>query len=408
MRRFILLLIPIFIYAEDLRTLIEYAKENNNLVESNRFLEKSKSKQLDSKKSAYFPTVDVGAYYQSLNDKTPNMAGDIYSGYAKIGFDIYDGGKKSALVEAAKSEYKASSFDTSDAKKNLALAIVQDFFTIKSLDSILKAKVDSNKLLKEQLSRVEKFYTARLATKDDVDRLQSAYDTNIYEIESLRFESLSVKKRLELKVGKSIETLEDSSFNESIKDEFELSDSIESLKANQEAILSSAESIDSIYYPQIRVEDTYSIYGYSRDDSYHPDGLENQNKIMLSMNMRLFDYSSARESKQVLSLNSQALKEQVKYKSKEQKLEYELSIARIDTSKIKIKSAKSALTSAQSAYETIEKKYKAGIADYIVYLDALSTKTNARALYESSLNDLEVAYAIYYYQAGKNLEEYIK
>ena len=94
MYKFIFLIIPIFVYAEDLRTLIEFAKQNNNLIQSNKFLESSKSKQLDSRKSAYFPTVDVGGYYQSLNDKTTNMSGDIYSGYATVGFDIYDGEKK--------------------------------------------------------------------------------------------------------------------------------------------------------------------------------------------------------------------------------------------------------------------------------------------------------------------------
>ena len=408
MYKFIFLIIPIFVYAEDLRTLIEFAKQNNNLIQSNKFLESSKSKQLDSRKSAYFPTVDVGGYYQSLNDKTPNMSGDIYSGYATVGFDIYDGGKKSALVDVAKNEYKASSFDTREMKKNISLQIVQDFFTIKSLEATLKAKQDSNELLKEQLSRVQKFYSARLATKDDVDRLQSAYDTNIYEIESLKFQSLSVKRSLELKVGKSIDTLDSSNFDEQIRDEFELGDSVKSLMANKEAVLNSAESVDSIYYPQLRIEDTYSVYDYKRYDASHPQGLDNQNKIMLSLNMRLFDYSSAKESKQVLSLSSKALEEQVKYKSKEQQVEYELAQSRIKTSKIKIKSSRSALISAESAFETINKKYKAGIVDYIVYLDALSTKTNSKALYESSLNDLEVAYAIYYYQAGKNLEEYIK
>lgn len=408
MRRFIFLIIPIFIYAEDLRTLIEFAKENNNLIESNKLTEQSKSKQVDSKRSDYFPTVDIGGYYQSLNDKSANMPGDVYSGYAKVGFDIYDGGRKSAQLDSAKSEYKASSFDTNEMKKNVALSIVQDFFNTKSLEATLSAKEDSNELLKEQLYRMQRFYEAKLATKDDVDRLKSAYDTNIYEIESIKFEILSMKRSLGLKVGRSIENLSDSNFKEVVKDEFEIGDSIKSLMANKKAIQESAEAVDSIYYPQIRVEDTYSVYDYKRFDATHPKGLENQNMLMVSLNMRIFDYFSASESKQVLTLSSQALEEQVKYKSKEQKMEYELALSRIETSKIKIKSAKSALVSADSAFVTVEKKYKAGIVDYIIYLDSLSNKTNARAMYETSLNDLEIAYAMYYYYSGKNLEEYIK
>ena len=114
------------------------------------------------------------------------------------------------------------------------------------------------------------------------------------------------------------------------------------------------------------------------------------------------------KSKQALMINSQALDTQVSYSKKEQQMQYDLSISAIETSYIKIKSAKSALVSATSAFETISKKYDAGIVDNVVYLDALSSQTSAKALYETSLNDLEVAYASYYYYAGKNIEEFLQ
>jgi outer membrane protein TolC len=94
--------------------------------------------------------------------------------------------------------------------------------------------------------------------------------------------------------------------------------------------------------------------------------------------------------------------------SKEQKMRHEISVARVKSSKLKIKSAKSALNAASSAFGTINEKYNAGIVDYVIYLDALSAKTNASALYEKSLNDLEVAYAMFYYYSGKKLEDFIK
>ncbi len=94
--------------------------------------------------------------------------------------------------------------------------------------------------------------------------------------------------------------------------------------------------------------------------------------------------------------------------TKEQRVQYEIAVARIESSKIKIKSAKSALIAAISAFKTINEKYNAGIVDYVIYLDALSAKTDATALYERSLNDLEVAYAMFYYHSGKKLEDFIE
>jgi outer membrane protein len=408
MNRLLLLLFPAFIYAETLQSLLDTAKQNNKLVSAQTLTKHSKQKELDSQQSSYYPTVDVGAYYQSLNERTPMMPGDVYSGYAKAGFDIYDGGKRSALVNQKSDELKASAYDESELKKNISLQIVNDFFTLKSLESTQKAREEAGNSLKSQLERVSAFYGANLATKDEVDRLQAAYDTNVYNIEAIKLDILTLKQRLELQIAKKIDTLESSHFRELFFDESESVDAIKSLEASRNAIKSFSESVESVYYPQIRVEDTYSLYGYNNTDAQHPEGVDNQNKILLNANFRLYDGGMVKESKQALELNAEALSKRIEYKNDEQKMNYELSRARISTNKIKIKSAKSALIAANSAYETIEKKYNAGIVDNVAYLDALASQMSAVSLYETSLNDLEIAYAFYYYYSGKNIEEFLQ
>lgn len=322
--------------------------------------------------------------------------------------DIYDGGAKSSQLERAKDEFRASSHDEAQMKKSLSLQIVQDFYTIKSLESSLRAKEDARKSLQEQLERIKQFYDAKLATQDDIDRLQASYDRNSYEIESLNFEMLSAKKSLELKVGKEIESFDESSFKDTELSDFEENDDIKSLTFKERAIKNSAEALDGAYYPNVKLEDTYTVYGYDDIAPNHPAKIDRQNVLMLSMNMRIFDYGSTSESKQALILNSKALNEEIKYMSKEQKMRHEISVARVKSSKLKIRSAKSSHRAALSAFETVNEKYNAGIVDYVIYLDALSAKTDASALYEKSLNDLEVAYAMFYYYGGKKLEDFIK
>jgi len=408
MIKLIILIIPIFIYGESLKSLLDFAGKNSDLVVSKTLLQKAKSIEVESYESAYYPTIDVGAFYQTLNEKTLMQSGDIYSGFAKISFDIYDGGKKSALLSQSKNEYKASNFDTESMKKSLSLQIVQDFFNIKSLQASLSARIEAGKSLREQLIRTKRFVLAKVATKDDVDRLQSAYDTNIYEMQDIRLQTLSIKKSLELKVGKNIKTFDNSTFKEFSKYDLELIDSVKSLMAQKDALVNGANSIDSSYYPQVKIEDTFSVYGYDRVDTFHPEGLDNQNKLMLSLNLRVFDKGTIAKNKQAYIVNSQALNTQVAYKKREQEMQYDLAVFTIKTSNIKIISAKSALISATSAFKTISKKYDAGIVDNVVYLDALSSKTSAKALYETSLNDLKIAYASYYYYAGKNIEEFLQ
>ncbi|WP_294966722.1 TolC family protein [Sulfurimonas sp.] len=408
MKRLILLVIPAFIYAESLKSLLDYATQNSDLVVSKTLTQKAKASEVDSKESSYYPTIDAGAFYKNTDERSYYTPGEIYSGYAKTSFDIYDGGKKSALLSQSKSEYKASSFDLDAQKKSLSLQIVQDFFNIKSLQASLDARDEAKKSLGEQLTRMQRFYVAKVATKDDVDRLQAEYDTNIYSMESIKFNIISLQKALELKVGRDIQSYDDSKFKEFVKHDLELTDNVKSLVAKKDALSDGAESIDSAYYPQLKIEDTYSVYEYGNTDLTHPDGVDNQNVVLVSLNIRLFDKGTISKTKEAILINSQALNTQATYAKKEQEMRYNLALSAIETSYIKIKSAKSALVAASSAFKTISKKYDSGIVDNVVYLDALSSQTEAKALYETSLNDLEIAYAAYYYYAGKNIEEFLQ
>ena len=405
----LLLIFPLFLQAETLKELINIAESSNDLVISKEFIKASKSKELDAKNSAYFPTFDLGGFYKRDDAVSPFQAGDTYSGFAKISYDIYDAGKRSSQSEQAEFSLSSSEFDAKAYKKSLALQITQDFFTIKSFEANLVAREEAQTSLQEQLNRIKGFFEAKMATQDDIDRVQADADTNIYEMESLKFKILSLKSTLSLKVGHSINSLENSQFNKIEDKMYDALDSTKSLIAQNRSIKSGAESIDSFYYPNIKVEDTYSLYGYGRvDENLDKLGaspLDNQNTLMLSLNFRVFDYGAIRNSKESVLLQSQALQSQISFVTKEQKIQYKLARSRIITAKLRIQSAKSALKASTNAFSTIEKKYNAGIVDYIVYLDALTKKTNSKALYESGLNELEIAYAILYFYSGKNLKE---
>ena len=410
--KLLLLIVPLLVSGDSLGELISFALKHNDLLKAKNYKQASKTKELDSKKSAYFPTIDVGGFYQRDDAATPFGEGDVYSGFAKVGVDIYDGGNKSAKVAQSKLSLQSSTYDTKAYKKSLSLQITKDFFAIKSLHSLLNAREEADKSLKAQLNRISHFYEAKMATKDDVDRVQADVDTNIYKMESLKFQILSLKTLLELKVGKKISKLEKSSFTKKTIQGYETLDSTNALIANKGSIKKGANAIDSFYYPNIHIEDTYSLYGYERIDpsltTFNASPLDKQNTLLLTLNFRVFDNGSIAKTKEAILLNAQALDAQIEYQTKEQEVQYELSKARIRTAKARIKSALSALNAASSAFVTIEKKYNAGIVDYIVYLDTLTKKTNSKAQYESSLNDLEIAYATLYYYASKDLQEELK
>jgi outer membrane protein len=410
MKKYLLMALPLFLYGESLQTLLEHASNHNELVVSKSISKDAKQSELKSSESNYFPTVDIGGFYQRLDDANPMSPGTTYSGYAKVGVDIYNGGATKYAIEQKEDELRASGFVYEATKKNVALSIVQDFYNYKTLEANLLALQDESKAVKAQLNRMQSFYEAKLATSDDVDRLQSAYDKNIYDIESMKFQLLSLKKSLELKVGKKIDTLDNSSFTKLEDKNTQELDSIKALRAQKSSIINKSETIDSYYYPQIRVEDTYSFYGYM-DEPVTPGFTielpDQQNKIMATINMRIFDFGAIGEAKEAVQLNAKALSQEIIYQNKEQKMNQELALSRIETAKLNIKSATSALKAADSALKSITEKYNNGIVDNVVYLDALSMQTESKSRYEASLNNLEISYALYYYYNGKKLEEFL-
>jgi len=410
MKKLLLMVLPLFVYGDSLLSLLQSATSNNELIVSKSLIADSKNSELESSQSNYYPTIDAGAFYQRYDDPNPMSPGTTYGASATVGFDLYSGGKKSYTVKQKKDEFSASLFEYEATKKSISLSIVQDFYNIKTLESDLVARKEAAVAVEAQLERIKKFFDAALATSDDVDRLQSAYDKNIYAIESIKFQILSLKKSLELKVSKKITSLDNSSFKKIQNNDSNELDSIKALRATKSSILNASETIDSYYYPQIRIEDTYSFYGYADEPAiqgFSIDLPKNQNKIMATVNIRLFDFGAISEAKESVRLSAEAMSEQINYQNKEQKMNQELALQRIHTAELNIKTAKSALKSANSALKTITEKYNNAIVDNVVYLDALSSQTETKATYEESLNNLELSYALYYYYNGKKLEEFL-
>ncbi|MDX1809827.1 MAG: TolC family protein [Sulfurospirillaceae bacterium] len=408
MKRLLILAIPALIYADSLKSLLDYAVSNNNIVLSKNLTQQSKMKDVESSMSAKYPSIDVGGYYQNLNARSANTPGDIYSGYAKVSVDLYDGGYKNSMIEQKKALFESSKYDTASYKKSLQLSIVQDFYNIKNVKANIEALDEMQNQLEAELSRVKKFYEVGSATKDDIDKLQAAYSNNVYQIDEAKYQLLSLKKLLSLKIGKKVETIDDSKILEPVGIKQELSDDANVLKQNAKALAYYANSFASSYRPKIALSDTLSVYGYGRDDMSHPKGLDNQNKLMLTFDIKLYDDGLASKQKQSVMIQKMALEKQIDQQVKAQDINVELALSKIKTAKAQIRSAKSSLISAKSAYETVAKKYEVGSIDNVAYLDALTVKTNAKAQYETALNKLQIDYASYYYYANKNIQEYIK
>ncbi len=415
MRIILIFIFPLFVFAQNygLVTLVNNANKENSLIKAKEISIKVKQKEVDAVKSAYWPTVDVGATHSYLSPNSLISPGETSTAYAMISVELYDGGRKSALLNAKRYEEEAASFEKIAFEKSITLDIVRHYYGIQKLKAALQALNERSAELRAQIKRVKKFKGAGLSTQEEVDKLQAEYDSNNYIMANTKLELLRSEKNLQLLSGLPAKNLKRNYFKEPKNVDFEIFENIKMLQANANAIGENANVINAGYKPQINISDTYNRSHFDDTASmpgFEADGLllDHQNKVMLSVNMRLFDNGRMSKESEAVKYQKLALLSEIEYAENEQKMNFHLSQKSLETIRTRLKSAKSALRAAKSTYDVLKQKFEVGLVDNIAFLDALSQKTLAQARYKETLYDYEIGKSIYYYYAGKDPREFIR
>jgi len=385
-----------FLNADGLKDIIKYAIDNNNNIKAVELESQAKQKTYESVDNIYKPTATIGASYSKLDmDVRESQVGNTAVGFLKFSVELYNGAREKSLKAQKKYEHKEALFSTKMRKKELALQVVTYFYQAKSIDENIKALREKSVTLTAELKRVKIKYDIKMITEDEVLKLQSEYEENEYNIQELEYQKTYMLKNLSLLAGKDIQELDDSTLPEVQNLEFSDSENIKAMQENIKALKENVNVISALKKPQLKLENSLNIYGYS---DYK------QNQLMLTLTYNLFDTSSI-EKKQAAFLIKRAKDEQLYQLKKQEKINYELTKQKLQTQKAKIKSAKSALDMTNKLFEIIEIKYQNDVVDNIAYLDALSAKVINRAIYKQSLYDYEIAKANYYFTSGVNYED---
>ena len=135
MKLVVVLLLPLFVFGQShsLKQYIDSAVKTNGLIKAKAINIKARQVQIDAAKSAYWPTVDVGADYSLHTPNyvvSPGQSGKIY---AAVSVDLYDGGRKDAILRGKGFEHQASFFEKAAFEKSVTLEIVRHYYGIQTL-----------------------------------------------------------------------------------------------------------------------------------------------------------------------------------------------------------------------------------------------------------------------------------
>ncbi len=407
MRLFPLFFVVCSVYAETtLPQLIESGQQNEK-VESYIQLSNAAKLAYRSTKRAYFPKID-GFGNATYADPTGGFeAQQTYTAGLKGEMTLFDGFKRENLLDQHKALEHAANHQLQGIKKEISLDIIQRYFNLQNTHDEINTLMLMRDQLEAQLVRLEKFKTVGLASEDSLMRMRSEVSDADYRIEDLRYQADRQTAELETMTNQRIKSLAPSEIAAPSNVRSEELDTLIAMRYSRDAKIYEAKQKDASYLPTLKLEDQYSYYDY-RDDPMPQIRVNNQNKFIVSLNMNLFDFSSASTAKEALLAEAQAKSNEFAYASKEAENNFLLAKRYIDRSRTLIGASQKTFDAASKTFDAVKKKYESRIVDYVTYLDALHTLTDATNQLSQAKRTLHYAYAVYYYYAGMDPKEFVR
>lgn len=397
------------LFAFDLPTLIDRA-QNNEQVQAYVQRAEASRQEYESVYSSYLPRVDLGGSASYLDEHGSFEVPETYKAFAEANFVILDGFKRENLLDEKTMRSEASRFDLEGFKKATSLEVIRHYFELQNVVSDIEALRKNREQLGEQLGRFRLFKGAGIATEEDVERLTAAVANADYQITARRYETDRLRSRLELLSGTPLD-------GEQAPQEIAMPaqtapqrlDSLEAMRYRARALGYAAEQADSVYYPTIVLNDTYTWYDYENFQTAFPVQFpDKQNRLSVQASINLIDFGAAREQKQAIELQKRARELELRYAEKSADADRALALKAIERAKALRDAAEKAKIASDKTFAVVKQKYEARVVDYIRYLDALSEATDARAQYNRAISGLNTAHAAYIYNLGLDPKEYVK
>ncbi len=403
-----ILFIPLFLYSYTLDELVETAHKNR-LVKSAQHSLSASEKNLDSTKSSYLPTIEVGASIENASKENIATPKNTLRAYANLKYMLYDGGKKYDLYKQLDSNIDAKDKNLEAIKNDISLDVSRLYFEYLSLLSDKRVTKQEIEQLTAELDRLKMFFKSGSATEDEVLKIDSRVKNSNVSLQEIELNIQKVLHTLEYYTTTKIDNIDDgSSLNYTDDQNKKLRHDIKSLEYEVDALKYSAESIKSANYPTLYFNNRLTHNEYEYDDKPTSSFMiDTQNIASLNVSWNILDFGSTTKKYEATYEEYLSNLSVLEHQKAVADVDYRLAKRSLKISKDKINATKSTLEAASATYELIKLRYQNGIVDNIAYLQALSEKYEASRGYKRALYDYEVKKAELIYYSGKNIKEYL-
>lgn len=405
---YFIFLVPLFLYSQNLKDLIDLSIKNNLIQASKQGIE-AMEYSYKSTKSGYLPKLDFGAKYSITDPELANMPQKSANLYGSINYVLYDGGKKEEIFNSFENAIKSKENSLEALKNDLSLKVIKNYFDYDSLQNNKEAKTKEIEQLEAQKERLNRFYEAGTITEDEVQKIISRLQNSMLELQEIDLNLLTILHNLEALIGFEVKITKGSKIAEFFKEKENQRFDISSLEYDTKRKLDLAKAQESGYLPTISLNNTFNYYDRDfKSEKNKISSLHHQNITSANLNWNIFSFGETKYNKEAKYKEYLASKANFEYEKNKAKLDLELARKAYEIAKVKIKVSEATLKASQSAYEVIKSKFENGLVDNVAFLQSLSETYQARSQHKQALNDLEIKKALIIYHSGEKLQEYIK
>ncbi|MBZ7928634.1 TolC family protein [Campylobacter molothri] len=414
----IILFLPLALFSSNLKELINLSQKNEQY-----FIKQIQSEQAKLTSSEvfrnYLPSLSLNSAYVA-NNKDRFIIDPQESLFAKfsLNFLLFDGGAREANLKALKEQEKISLLSKEQTRNYLALNATTLYFNSLSLRKIIATNEQKVEFLKSTLQRLKKFYATGLSSKDELESIEAKFHLSVLDLHQNELKFENIQKEIRILTGENIipegqATLE-KPFYDKVLNNYDVLIARENVNLARENVnLAKAQ-----YYPKFFIQDNFGFYknNYNPKVPYPFINLTNEilekysqnNQIILGIEWKIFDFNSRAKKVEKERLNVQIANANARLNERKNREELLYLLKNIKVLKEQIIALKLALKAANIAFESIDKKYSAGLVSYVEYLQALEAKFKAQSDLELARNEFEITKANYYFNAGVQIISKVK
>lgn len=396
------------IEAKELQELL-LSSQNSSRMEAKERAIQSARLQEEALFAGYLPKASLGYDHQRLSKASAYTPTRVNRGYGEVSVVIFDGLAREERLEQFERLKQARIHEANFERENLALEIIEKYFSYHYTQSLLQSALQKDRELSESLRRSKILYDSELIPLDEPSALEAALEQNRYEIEAYRLHLFRYQQQLELLSGSPLESLQ---ANSRLKEPTGGESGIlrEDLRAREEEVNALEHQAKThTYWPTLSAKNSYSHYDFN---SYLGEGTpsaqpERQNEFLLSAKMDIFDFGAIAKERESVRMQKLKAQSELNYAKESLQKEQKIALFTLQVLKQQLKAAQLSLKASSTALEIQRQKFSAQLLSHTDYLAALSQEFEAKAKLQTALNEYEIAKARFYFALGAPLFEQI-